>query len=214
MFRKFIIFCLAFNILIVYLCLNRKVKPFKLQIPYSKMENFGELIKNRRSTRKFAAEELKQEEVVALLRSALISPTSKRTNCWQFVAVDDKEVLGKLAHCKEHGANFIADAALAIVVLADPLVSDVWIEDASIASIMIQLQAEDMGLGTCWAQVRERFTADGLSSDDYVRDILDIPLQLQVLSIIAIGHKGMERKPFDEDNLQWEKVHINKYGNQ
>ena len=40
--------------------------------------------------------------------------------------------------------------------MADPLASDVWIEDASIASIMIQLQAEDLGLGSCWVQVRER----------------------------------------------------------
>jgi hypothetical protein len=44
-----------------------------------------------------------------------------------------------------------------------------------------------------------------------VREILDIPLQMQVLSIVAVGHKGMERKPFDEAHLQWEKVHINKF---
>ena len=154
------------------------------------MENFSELIKNRRSMRKFTEEELSQEQVVTLLKAALMSPTSKRSNSWQF----------------------IADAALAIVVTADPLASDVWIEDASIASILIQLQAEDLGLGSCWVQVRERQAANGMPSDEFVREVLDIPLQLQVLSIIAIGHKGMERKPFNEDHLQWEKIHINKFG--
>lgn len=176
------------------------------------MENFSDLIRLRRSMRKFTSEELAPEEVVTLLKAALMSPTSKRSNSWQFIAVDDKETLDKLSRCREHGAAFLADAALAIVVMADPLASDVWIEDASVASILIQLQAEDMGLGSCWIQVRERFTATGMSSDEYVHGILDIPLQLQVLSIIAIGHKGMERKPFDEEHLQWEKVHINKYG--
>ncbi len=176
------------------------------------MENFSELIKNRRSMRKFTGEELSQEQVVALLKAALMAPTSKRSNSWQFIAVDDKEILKQLANCKEHASAFIADAALAVVVTADPLASDVWIEDASIASIMIQLQAEDLGLGSCWVQIRERFTASGMPSDEYVREVLDIPLQLQVLSIIAIGHKGMERKPFDEGHLQWEKIHINKYG--
>lgn len=176
------------------------------------MENFSDLIRLRRSMRKFTSEELAPEEVVTLLKAALMSPTSKRSNSWQFIAVDDKETLDKLSRCKEHGAAFLADAALAIVVMADPLASDVWIEDASVASILIQLQAEDMGLGSCWIQVRERFTATGMSSDEYVHGILDIPLQLQVLSIIAIGYKGMERKPFDEEHLQWEKVHINKYG--
>jgi hypothetical protein len=118
----------------------------------------------------------------------------------------------KLSFCKESGAAFVKDAALAIVVTADPLASDVWIEDASIASIMIQLQAEDLGLGSCWVQVRERFTANGTPANEYIHELLDFPLQLQVLSVIAIGHKGMERKPFDESHLQWEKVHINKFG--
>lgn len=178
------------------------------------MENFSELIKNRRSMRKFTEEELSQEQVVTLLKAALMSPTSKRSNSWQFIAVDDKEILKQLAHCKEQASSFIADAALAIVVTADPLASDVWIEDASIASILIQLQAEDLGLGSCWVQVRERQAANGMPSDEFVREVLDIPLQLQVLSIIAIGHKGMERKPFNEDHLQWEKfISINSEGN-
>ncbi|MGL5937215.1 MAG: nitroreductase family protein [Phocaeicola sp.] len=178
------------------------------------MSNFSELIKRRRSARKFTEQELTQEEVVTLLKAGLMSPSSKRTNCWQFIAVDDKETLVALAKCKEKSAEFIKDAALAIVVLGDPLASDVWIEDTSIASLMIQLQAEDLGLGSCWVQVRERFTATGMPSDEYVHGLLEVPLQLQVLSVIAIGHKGVERKPFDEEHLQWEKIHLNKYGKQ
>lgn len=176
------------------------------------MESFSELIKARRSMRKFTDEELTQEQVVALMKAALMAPTSKRCNAWQFIVVDDKEKLKELSYCKEQASQFIADAALAVVVTADPLASDVWIEDASIASIYLQLQAEDMGLGSCWVQVRERNSASGISSNEYVHNVLDIPLPLQVLSIIAIGHKGMERKPFDEEHLQWEKIHLNQYG--
>lgn len=176
------------------------------------MERFSDLIKNRRSMRKFSDEELTQDEVVTLLKAALMSPSSKRSNCWQFVVVDDKEMLERLSHCKEMGSAFLKDAALAVVVLADPLASDVWIEDASIASLMIQLQAEDLGLGSCWVQIRERYTAEGVPSGEFVHAALDIPLQLQVLSIIAVGHKGMERKPFNEEHLQWEKIHLHKYG--
>lgn len=175
------------------------------------METFSRLIQTRRSMRKFTEEELTKEEVELLLRAALMAPSSKRSNPWQFVVVDDKDTLEALSRCKEAGAGLIAGAPLAVVVVADPLVSDVWIEDASVATLMIQLQAEDLGLGSCWVQVRERFTADGVSAGDVVRDLLEIPQPLQVLSIVAIGHKGMERKPFDEEHLQWEKVHINKF---
>lgn len=187
---------------------------FVQNLKHKMMEKFSDLIKNRRSMRKFTNQELTQDEVVALLKAALMAPSSKRSNPWQFVVVDNREILKELSNCKEMGAAFLADAAVAIVVLADPLASDVWIEDAALASLMIQLQAEDLGLGSCWIQIRERFTADGTPSNEFVHDLLDIPLQLQVLNIVAVGHKGMERKPFNEEHLQWEKVHINKYGGQ
>ena len=72
------------------------------------MENFSELIKKRRSMRKFTNEELTQDEVVALMKAALMAPTSKRSNSWQFVVVDDKDTLRKLSQCKAQAAQFIA----------------------------------------------------------------------------------------------------------
>lgn len=175
------------------------------------MEQFSELIKVRRSMRKFTDEELTQDEVVTLLRAALMSPSSKGKRAWEFVTVDDKNLLEQLSRCKDKGAELIAGAPLAVVVLADPEISDVWVEDASVASTLLLLQAEDLGLGACWVQVRERSMADGKPAEEMVRAMLGIPTHLRVLSIVAVGHKGMERKPFDESRLQWEKVHINAY---
>ena len=79
---------------------------------------------------------------------------------------------------------------------------------ASIAAILIQLQAEDLGLGSCWIQIRNRLTENGQSAEDYVREMLGIPYGMEVLSIITLGHKNEEKKPFDPDKAQWEKVHI------
>lgn len=175
------------------------------------MTDFQQLIISRRSTRKFTEEPISPEQVKIIMKAALMSPASKSANPWQFLLVEDKEMLDKLSYCKKSGSRLIAGCALAIVVLADPLTSDVWIEDSSIASIMIQLQAEDLGLGSCWIQVRERYTMSDTPSDEYIRELFDIPMQLQVLSVIAIGHKAQERPPFDEEKLQWEKIHIGKF---
>ena len=57
------------------------------------MENFSDLIRNRRSMRKFTDEELTQDQVLTLLKAALMAPSSKRSNCWQFIVVDDKNTL-------------------------------------------------------------------------------------------------------------------------
>lgn len=175
------------------------------------MEKFSELIRTRRSMRKFTEQELSQDEVVTLLRAALMAPSSKGTHAWEFVVVDDKELLLGLSQCKDKGAELIAGAPLAVVVLADPAVSDVWVEDASVASTMLLLQAEDLGLGACWVQMRNRTMADGKPAEEMVRALLHIPPHLRVLSVVAVGHKGMERKPFNEDRLLWEKVHINTF---
>ena len=140
--------------------------------------------------------------------AALMAPASKRKNPWQFVVVEDKEMLAKLSVCKPAGAAFLKDCALAVVVLANVMESDVWVEDASIASIYMQLQAEDLGLGSCWCQIRNRQMEDDTDAAQYVRGLLDVPYQLDVLSIIGIGYKDQERKPFDESHLQWEKIHL------
>ena len=175
------------------------------------MESFSTLIKNRRSTRKFTDRLLNPEQVEMILKAALMAPASKRKNPWQFVVVEDKEMLAKLSECKPVGAAFLKDCALAVVVLANVMESDVWVEDASVASIYMQLQAEDLGLGSCWCQIRNRQTEDDADAAQYVRGLLNIPYQLEVLSIIGFGYKDQERKPFDESHLQWEKIHLGSY---
>ncbi len=161
--------------------------------------------------RKFTDERLSSEDVAQLLKSALMSPSSKGKHAWHFVVVDDREMLEKLSMCKAQGADFLSGAAMAIVVVGDPSESDVWIEDASVASTVLLYQAEDLGLGACWIQVRERYTAEGEPADNIVRFLLNIPEPLRVVSIVAVGHKGMERKPFNEDRLLWDKVHVDRF---
>ena len=175
------------------------------------MESFASLIKQRRSTRKFTEEPLTPEQVEAILKAGLMAPSSKRSNPWQFIVLDDKEMLQKFAHCQHGGSVFLDGCSLAVVVCADVMASDAWAVDASVASIYMQLQAEDLGWGSCWCQIRNRVTEDERDSNDYVRFLLQIPYQLDVLSIIGFGHKDQVRKPFDESHMQWEKIHLGKY---
>lgn len=175
------------------------------------MDSFSMLIKSRRSTRNFTDQLLLPEQVELILKAGLMSPSSKRATPWEFVVVEDKEMLEKLAVCKPHGATFLKGCALAVVVMANVMESEAWIEDASIASVMMQLQAEDLGLGSCWCQIRGRQTEDDMDSAQYVRNLFDIPYQLEVLSIIGFGYKAQENKPFDEFRLQWEKIHLETY---
>ncbi|MBF6627187.1 MAG: nitroreductase family protein [Proteiniphilum sp.] len=175
------------------------------------MDHFQKLLIKRRSIRKYKDELLTSDETRKIIEAALLSPTSKNKHAWEFIAVEEKEVLEKLSLCKPQSGTFIADAALAVVVLGNPLESDAWVEDASIAAFSMQLQAEELGIGSCWVQVRNRFYSDRLTSSEYINGLLDVPMPLEVLCLITFGKKEQERKPADTENLHWEKVHIEKF---
>ena len=175
------------------------------------MSNFNTLAQLRRSHLKFTEEEISAEDVRLILRAALMSPTSKGRRDWQFVVVDDKIDIEKIADAKSNGSLFVKDAPLVVVVLGDPLANDCWIEDASIAAISMQYQAEDLGLGSCWVQMRGRGLSDGTSADVVIRGILDIPENFSCLCVLAFGHKADDRKPQNEDRLKWDNVHVGRY---
>jgi nitroreductase len=175
------------------------------------MTDFKDLVQIRRSHRKFTSLELEPDEVRLILRAALMAPTSKGQRAWQFIVVDNKQDIEKLADAKDLGSQFLKDAPLAVAVLGDPVQNDCWVEDGSIAAISMQYQAEELGLGSCLIQMRGRGLSDGTTADTVIRGILDIPENLNVLCIVAFGHKADERKPQNEDKLKWENVHIDKY---
>ena len=171
------------------------------------------VIKTRRSTRKFTAQAIEKEKIDAIMNAALMSPSSKNSQPWHFVLVEDKAMLARLSESREQGSQFIAGAALAIVVVVDETGGTVWVEDASIASAYIQLQAENLGLGSCWVQVRDRMRNEIQSAEDYVRVLLGIPQGYRILNIIALGYKDGEKKPHDETTLKQEKIHYAKWHN-
>ena len=153
------------------------------------MENFIELLKRRRTCREFTDEAVDKKSVEYILEAARLSPSGRRIKPWEFFVVEDKETLKALSVSKASGAALIEGAALAIVVAADTSKTDVWIEDCSIATIIMQLAAEELGLGSCWVQIRMRKDAEGKDANDNVRNILNLPENYSVLSIVAIGHK-------------------------
>ena len=173
--------------------------------------DFKDLVKVRRSHRVFSGEEISGDDVKTIMRAALMSPTSKGQRAWQFVVVDDKTDIEKIADAKDAGAQFLKGAAVVVVVLGDRSANDCWIEDGSIAAVSIQYQAEELGLGSCWAQMRGRGLSDGTSADEVIRGVLGIPDNMNVLCAIGIGHKADVRKPQNEDALRWENVHVGKW---
>ena len=170
-----------------------------------------DLLINRRSIRKYKDILIEKDKIDKLIKAALLSPSSRGICPWEFVVVQNKETIEKLSIAKENGSGFLKDAPLALVIIADSTKSDVWVEDTSIASILIQLQAEKMGLGSCWIQIRNRFHDKVKTSEEYVKEILEIPENYSVESIIAAGYPNESKRPYSDEDLKYNKVHKDKF---
>ena len=170
-----------------------------------------ELLRQRTSVRKYSGQKIDPEKIEILKEALLLSPSSWDRHPCEFIFVEDRELLEKLSRAKEHGSQFLADAALGIVVCGDNEKSDVWVEDCSIASIIVILTAQSLGLGSCWLQIRNRMFNEAITSGEYVQQLLHIPEYIKVESIISLGFAAEHKEDKIRYELKHNKIRINTF---
>lgn len=173
---------------------------------------FRELIIKRRSRRVYTGVSLPEKVLTQIVEAGLLAPTGRNLHPAEVIVVRDKAMLERLARAKTGGSTLIAGADAALVVIGDTARSDTWVEDASIMMAYMQLEAEALGIGNCWVQIRSRQSQDvdaagsNVSSNDYVRQALEIPEPYEVLAILALGMSEEARPPHtaeDIDHSHW-----------
>jgi nitroreductase len=165
-----------------------------------------DILRNRRSIRKYKDQEIETEKIELIKEAALRSPSSRGINPWRFIFVTDRALLEKLSRAKESGSGFLKGAPLGVVVCAAQGESDVWVEDCSIASIILQLAGQSLGLGSCWIQIRNRMHSSSQSSEDYIKQVLDLPENFRVESMIAFGYPDEDKRPVPDEQLEYGKI--------
>jgi len=175
------------------------------------MESLNKLFFRRHSIRRYKPEAVDADVVKQILEAGLLAPSSKSGRPWQFTVVEDRETLEAMSKCKPAGARPIAGAAFAVVVSVDPAKSDVFVEDASVAASYMQLQAAALGVGSCWIQIRGRFSDGDEPAENMIHDLLGIPYTQSIVTVLTFGIPDEERREVDPSKLLWEKVHIGKW---
>ena len=161
----------------------------------------------RRSTRKFTNHVIAKSDLDKILTSALLAPTSMNRKPCNFMVVENKNILEELSKAKDHGADLVKNADKAIVVVADTLIADTWIEDSSIALTYMHLMAAELGIGSCWVQIHLR-SKDGVDSEEIVRNILKIDNHYRIVGLLALGHSDDIPKPHTLDEIDKNKIHF------
>lgn len=163
----------------------------------------------RRSIRKYQDRKVEKEVIEQLMKTAVVSPRGRNGRPYEFVVVDDKEIIKKLAHSKESGAQFAENAPLMIVTLYHEYPTGE--DDACIASTIIQLKAHELGLGSCWLQTKGKIGTNGKTCHENIREILNLPKDIYISNMISLGYPAEERPAYTEKDMDMTKVHFNKW---
>ncbi len=174
---------------------------------------FEEVIKKRRSIRRFEGRKIESWKISRILEMAFYAPSSYNHRPWHLIMVKDKDLLEKLSQAKLD-AEPLKHTPLAIVIGGDERKSDVWVEDCSILAEHIQLAAVSLGLGSFWVQIRNRSHKSGESAENYIRKTLKIPANIRVVCIIGLGYPAEKKREHRKEEIEIllrERVYLNTY---
>jgi nitroreductase len=164
---------------------------------------FQRILSGRRSIRRFLSTPVEPEKLRACLDAARIAPSAHNVQPWRFIVVDDPALKERLAAAAFSGvfgvSKFAAQAPVILVLLARPnktaarvgsLIQGVpfFLLDIGIAGEHIVLQAEELGLATCWM---------GWFSYRGARKVLDIPKAFKLVALMPLGYAASrpQREP-------------------
>ena len=139
-----------------------------------------ELIKTRRSIRKYKLDPIPEEEINKILEAGRWAPSASNRQPWRFIVLRSEETKRKLAETLTWG-GFLSQAPLGIAVVINPRASNHPVEDGAAATQNMLLEAHSLGLGACW------IGAYGSVNEESAKDILNVPDDERLLSVIVIG---------------------------
>ncbi len=158
------------------------------------------ILLNRRSVRKYKEKQVESEKVKQILGGGMVAPSGKNKKPWEFITIEDKKILEELSKVKPTGGKFLDSVPLGIAIVGREDISDTWVEDCSIASTFMQLEAENQGLKSCWVQLKSRFTEDGKDAEGVAKEILGVSNNKRLLCVIAIGYPDENKEPYREED--------------
>lgn len=169
----------------------------------------AEIIKSRRSIRAFKETPVTREQIKSLLEAAMLSPSACNTRPWRFIAITERATLNRLADV-HNWAKMLYKAPLAIVMVAlpetqetvqDGLAKGFFPQDCGAATQNILLQAEALGLASCWCGVYPKEPVTKA-----VREVLNLDESALPFNIIAIGEPDefpAARGRYEEEKVTW-----------
>lgn len=171
-----------------------------------------EAIAKRKSIRRFAEKKVEPEKIESLLRAGMRAPSAMNGQPWEFVVVDQREMLDRLKGFSPF-ARPLKSAPLAIVVLERENLrrkvmglAELSAHDLGACTQNILLQAVAEGLGAVWLGVTKQEKVQ-----QKLRSILNFPDSVSGFAVLAIGYPAEDVDMDVTDRFEPERIHYNSY---
>ncbi len=162
---------------------------------------------SRRSIRKFQDKSVEKEKIKLLLEAGMAAPSASNSQPWEFVVVDDPEVLKKLKANMPLGKF---NSPLCIIVCGNPDIANrktaarmFWVQDCSAAIENMLIAAVGLGLGSVWCGVHPLFILE-----KRIKDVLNIPKDVTPLGFIQFGYPAETKEAgtkYEERRVHWQE---------
>ena len=161
-------------------------------------------ILNRRSVREYKSEQIPEEYLIEIIKAGQFAPSAKHNKAIEFIVIRDQETKDKIFEIV--GQDFVKEAPVLIIPVTDTTKTNCPVQDLSVASENMFLQAVALGLGTVWKALKSEF-----NEAEKIKKLLGIPKQYTAVNIIPVGYPKNKPEPHTDKDFDTKKVHKEKW---
>ena len=169
-----------------------------------------EVIKSRRTIRKFTEEDVSDETVRQIIEAGMLAPSAGNMQSWEFIIVRDKTTKYSLSQ-EALGQTHVLESPVTIIVADNTKIAEkrygsrgreVYSFVSTGAAIQnMLLMAVSLGLGAAWV---------GSFKERPVQEILKLPEEIRPVGLVALGHPA-ETPDMPKRRAYKEMVHNEKW---
>ncbi|MFH1582681.1 MAG: nitroreductase family protein [bacterium] len=161
-------------------------------------------IKNRRSVRDYKPDDVPEEYVIEIIKAGQFAPTARHNKAVEFIVVKDQKTKENIFEIT--GQEFVKEAPILIIPVTDGNKTICPVQDLSVASENMFLQATSLGLGTVWKNLKIE-----LNEESKIKKMLGIPEQYRTINLIPVGFPSEKPQPHNENDFDSKKIHEEKW---
>lgn len=155
-------------------------------------------IRKRRSVRSFKKDEVTDEQIREIIMTGEMAPSAKGNHGIEYLVIRNRNTKNKIYEIMHQ--PFLKEVPVLIIPIVKTEITVAPIQDISVATENMFLQATSMGLGTVWKNIHE-------DQVEPVKKILNIPENYTVINIIPVGFPDHQPPPHKDEDFNGKKIH-------